>query len=209
LLAGYRHKGLSTLLDVGCGVGEYADVFAKLGFDFTGVDVSPDMVAQANRAGHRAVLLDELKEKPEQYDIVFISHVIEHLDTENLIRFLDFYIGRVKSEGILILLSPLAVDNFYYDITHVRPYYPQAIWQMWGDYKSSLSIRKNEQLRLIDIHFIRDCYRTRKWRSYYVAENKLRWHLTRCINYTAALLFLLSKARIGRKTSWLGVYKKH
>ena len=197
-----------SLLDVGCGIGEYVSTFKKYKLDFMGVDISKEMVNNANKAGHNAILLDDLKEQVKQFDIVFISHVIEHLDTETLIEFLNFYIGKLKKGGQLILLSPLGVDNFYYDITHIRAYYPQAIWQMWGDYSSSLSIKKNEQLKLTDIYFIKDSYRTRKWRSYYINDNKLAFYFTCIINYITAALFLLSNAAIGKKTSWIGVYKK-
>ncbi len=201
-------NGVVSLLDVGCGIGEYVSTFKKYNIQFTGVDVSREMVDNANRAGHRAVLLDELKKQDTQYDIVFISHVIEHLDTASLIEFINFYLSKLKSGGLLVLLSPLGVDNFYYDITHVRAYYPQAIWQMWGGYSSSLSVQKNEQLRLVDIYFVKDSYRTRKWRSYYMKDKWLQYHLARMLNYTMAALFLISNAFIGRKTSWIGVYKK-
>ncbi len=206
---GNAAKGKSiTLLDVGCGIGEYVETFKKHNIQFTGVDVSVEMVENANKAGHHAILLDELKQQVDQYDIVFISHVIEHLDSETLVEFLNIYISKLKKDGILILLSPLGVDNFYYDITHVRAYYPQAIWQMWGGYSSSLSIKKNEQLCLDDIYFVKDSYRTRKWRSYYMSDNKLAFYATRVINYVLASLYLLSNASIGRKTSWIGFYKK-
>jgi cyclopropane fatty-acyl-phospholipid synthase-like methyltransferase len=197
-----------TLLDVGCGIGEYVETFKKYNIQFTGVDVSQEMVDNANKAGHNAILLDDLKKQNDLFDIVFISHVIEHLDSETLVEFLNFYIGKLKKDGILILLSPLGVDNFYYDITHVRAYYPQAIWQMWGGYSSSLSIQKNEQLRLDDIYFVKDSYRTRKWRSYYMSDNKIAFYCTRFLNYILASLYLMSNATIGRKTSWIGFYKK-
>jgi cyclopropane fatty-acyl-phospholipid synthase-like methyltransferase len=197
-----------TLLDVGCGIGEYVETFKKYNIQFTGVDVSQEMVDNANKAGHNAILLDDLKKQNDLFDIVFISHVIEHLDSETLVEFLNFYIGKLKKDGILILLSPLGVDNFYYDITHVRAYYPQAIWQMWGGYFSSLSIQKNEQLRLDDIYFVKDSYRTRKWRSYYMSDNKIAFYCTRFLNYILASLYLMSNATIGRKTSWIGFYKK-
>ena len=82
-----------SLLDVGCGIGEYVSTFKKYKLDFMGVDISKEMVNNANKAGHNAILLDDLKEQVKQFDIVFISHVIEHLDTETLIEFLNFYIG--------------------------------------------------------------------------------------------------------------------
>lgn len=200
--------GVKSLLDVGCGLGEYAAVFKKHAIQFTGVDVSQEMVDSANQAGHNAILLTELNNSDTQFDIVFISHVIEHLDSDALIAFINFYLNKLNKDGLLILLSPLGVDNFHYDITHVRAYYPQAIWQMWGGYTSSLSVKKNEQLRLLDIYFVKDSFRTRKWRSYYVKDNWLKYQFTRMLNYITASIFLLSAGAIGKKTSWIGIYKK-
>ncbi len=200
--------GVKSLLDVGCGLGEYAAVFKKYAIQFTGVDVNQEMVDSANQVGHNAILLTELNNSDTQFDIVFISHVIEHLDSDALIAFINFYLNKLKKDGLLILLSPLGVDNFHYDITHVRAYYPQAIWQMWGGYTSSLSVKKNEQLRLLDIYFVKDSFRTRKWRSYYVKDNWLKYQFTRMLNYITASIFLLSAGAIGKKTSWIGIYKK-
>ena len=200
--------GVKSLLDVGCGLGEYAAVFKKYAIQFTGVDVNQEMVDSANQVGHNAILLTELNNSDTQFDIVFISHVIEHLDSDALIAFINFYLNKLKKDGLLILLSPLGVDNFHYDITHVRAYYPQAIWQMWGGYTSSLSVKKNEQLRLLDIYFVKDSFRTRKWRSYYIKDNWLKYQFTRMLNYITASIFLLSAGAIGKKTSWIGIYKK-
>jgi cyclopropane fatty-acyl-phospholipid synthase-like methyltransferase len=208
LLHKFGNKSQASLLDVGCGIGEYVDVFTKHKLDFTGVDISREMVDNANSKGHHAILLTELEIQTKQYDIIFISHVIEHLNTENLIEFMNFYLGKLKKGGFLLLLSPLGVDNFHYDITHVRPYYPQAIWQMWGGYTSSLSIKKNEQIKLVDIYFVKDSYRTRKWRSYYIQDNWLHTTATKIINYITASLYLLTNASFGKKVSWIGVYKK-
>jgi SAM-dependent methyltransferase len=166
------------------------------------------MIGIANSKGHHAYTVEELKKSDKKFDIIFISHVIEHMHYRDLLSFMQFYIDRLKTGGKLILLSPLLVENFYYDFTHERPYYPQAIWQMFGDYSNSLSLQKKILIQLDDIFFIKDSFRTRTWRSYYTKKNYLAFMLTRIYNYLLAALWLVSGARIGKRLSWIGVYKK-
>ena len=47
----------ARLLDVGCGTGWTSRLFARRGYDVVGVDISPDMVAQARRDS----ILDNLR----------------------------------------------------------------------------------------------------------------------------------------------------
>lgn len=51
-------EGTGSLLDVGCGTGAYATGFAALGWDYTGVDVSEDMLRRAAEKGVRTVHAD-------------------------------------------------------------------------------------------------------------------------------------------------------
>jgi SAM-dependent methyltransferase len=51
-------EGTGSLLDVGCGTGSYAAGFAALGWDYTGVDASEDMLRRAREKGVTAVQSD-------------------------------------------------------------------------------------------------------------------------------------------------------
>jgi SAM-dependent methyltransferase len=51
-------EGSGSLLDVGCGTGSYATGFAALGWDYTGVDLSEDMLRRAEAKGARTVRAD-------------------------------------------------------------------------------------------------------------------------------------------------------
>ncbi|HSU39038.1 MAG TPA: class I SAM-dependent methyltransferase [Polyangiaceae bacterium] len=47
-----KHRpGARTLLDLGCGTGRHASLLAERGYDVTGVDRSPDMLAEARARG--------------------------------------------------------------------------------------------------------------------------------------------------------------
>ena len=70
------------LLDLGCGRGDHLDVFARLGFDVAGVDVSP---AAPELAGNYRVEVadmesDPLPFAPGSFDFVFSKSVVEHMN---------------------------------------------------------------------------------------------------------------------------------
>lgn len=58
VLARLLGEGSGALLDVGCGTASYAPGFAALGWDYTGVDVSEDMLRRAAEKGARTVRAD-------------------------------------------------------------------------------------------------------------------------------------------------------
>jgi SAM-dependent methyltransferase len=58
VVAGLLGEGTGALLDVGCGTGGYAPGFAELGWDYTGVDSSEDMLRRAREKGVAAVQAD-------------------------------------------------------------------------------------------------------------------------------------------------------
>jgi SAM-dependent methyltransferase len=57
-LARLLGEGSGSLLDVGCGTGSYATGFAALGWDYTGVDLSEDMLRRAEAKGVRTMRAD-------------------------------------------------------------------------------------------------------------------------------------------------------
>lgn len=79
----------ATLLDVGCGNGEFLDLAAKLGWKVEGIDFDPQAVEVARQRGlvvHRGGI-NTLDDRAEYYDVITLSHVIEHVhDPLGLLR---------------------------------------------------------------------------------------------------------------------------
>ena len=69
------------LLDVGCGNGEFLACASAMGWIAEGIDVDPAAVAIATIAGFSAkhTDLNDPSLKPESYDQITLSHVIEHM----------------------------------------------------------------------------------------------------------------------------------
>jgi SAM-dependent methyltransferase len=68
-----------SLLDVGCGSGDYLNMFARAGFDVVGVDPDPKARSVAQKFGpvHDGTA-EDLPSLGRQFDTVLFSHVLEH-----------------------------------------------------------------------------------------------------------------------------------
>jgi 2-polyprenyl-3-methyl-5-hydroxy-6-metoxy-1,4-benzoquinol methylase len=94
-----------AVLEVGCGTGDLLDRLRTLGHRVRGVDVSPEACAIAARRG-LDVFCGTLEELPttERYELVFMSHVIEHvLDPLATVRAAA---TRLAPGGVLYLETP-------------------------------------------------------------------------------------------------------
>lgn len=93
------------VLDLGCGDGVYLDKFSR---DSVGIDASiPNLEKLATQGLHgiSADLNTTLPFDPQSFDVVFCSHLLEHVDAPiNLIR--ESY-RILKNEGLIIIAVPL------------------------------------------------------------------------------------------------------
>lgn len=70
----------ATALDIGCSTGWLLDLFAEAGYRTYGVERSPSAI-EAQAAGHRvhAVDIETGVDLPERFDVVTMTHLLEHL----------------------------------------------------------------------------------------------------------------------------------
>jgi len=86
------------LLEIGCGNGAALGRLVRLGWVGCGMDTDPQAVAQARLSGLQVECgtLEDLGYDAERFDVVIISHVLEHTgEPENLLR----EIRRVLKKG--------------------------------------------------------------------------------------------------------------
>ncbi len=73
-----------TVLDVGTGTALFAEAFAGLGLQATGVDVNPEMVEWARKhvpgARFEAAAAERLPFPDRSFDLVFLGHVLHESD---------------------------------------------------------------------------------------------------------------------------------
>jgi SAM-dependent methyltransferase len=102
--------GGGSLLDVGCGAGDFLEVLQmQSGWQVTGLEPNPDAAAYAQRVRHLKVVTGTLpySEFPNSsFDIVTMWHVFEHVPNPSEI--LNEARRLLKPDGVLIVGLPVA-----------------------------------------------------------------------------------------------------
>jgi len=128
--------GAAPVLDAGCGRGEFLGLLREAGIEARGVDADADMVAYARGEGldvTQADVLAHLEElEPGSLGGLFAAQLVEHLPPPALVRFLELAHRAVRRDGVLVLetinpLSPLALRNYFADLTHAQPLVPETL----------------------------------------------------------------------------------
>src|SRR5690348_295874 len=147
------------ILDVGCGYGRLLEQMEKRGLTATGVDVNPEIVAANISKGLRCVTHEEFTKSKDTYDVMVMSHVIEHFPPAQLVTFMDSYLDRLKIDGQLIIATPLLSDFFYDDFDHIRPYQPTGLLLVFGGNRAQMQYYARNQLKLRDLWFRKSPFR--------------------------------------------------
>jgi O-antigen chain-terminating methyltransferase len=123
--------GCESVLDIGCGRGEFLDQLRAAGVRCRGIDLDRDAVDFCRSKDHEAECADLFAYLPEladrSLDGVFAAHVIEHLPPERLPELTRLCSEKLRSGGVFVAETPnpqclasLAL-HFYNDPTHIRP----------------------------------------------------------------------------------------
>jgi len=91
----------ARILDVGCGYGSKLKQLTELGYtNVKGVEINHAIVDAVKREGFAVVSADEfvLDEQKEAYDLLLMSHIIEHFQYKDLIKFIENYLPASNSE---------------------------------------------------------------------------------------------------------------
>ncbi len=120
-----------SVLDIGCGRGEFLEMMQAAGIPAKGIDLSPESVATCRHKTLDAEVADlfvYLENLPEaSLDGIFCSQVVEHLPPERLPEMIRLCASRLERNGALAIETPnpecLAIfaTHFYLDPTHQRP----------------------------------------------------------------------------------------
>lgn len=100
-----------TILDYGCGGGRFVVEAVEKGFEVTGTEYNPDLVANLTKTFPKATFLtiDDFYKSDKKYDIIFLSNVLEHLTNpkEIMLKLKE----RLSENGIFALEGPIE-NNF-------------------------------------------------------------------------------------------------
>jgi 2-polyprenyl-3-methyl-5-hydroxy-6-metoxy-1,4-benzoquinol methylase len=134
-------RARSRVLDIGCNKGYLLAVLAEAGFQHLhGVDLSPLDVQVAKTIVPGAELLcgdaqDYLTQRPDQFDVVIIKAVMEHLPKQETLPMLEAIRQGLKPGGIVLVDVPnmdwlFASHERYMDFTHETGFTAQSLRQV-------------------------------------------------------------------------------
>lgn len=122
-----QNNTVGTLLDIGCGTGDFLVEAQKRGWTVTGFEPSDQARVLAEKKGVR--LISDFKELADaSFDVITLWHVLEHIP--NLEEQIVELKRLLKADGKLVL----AVPNYKsYDATYYKEYWaaydvPRHIW---------------------------------------------------------------------------------
>jgi 2-polyprenyl-3-methyl-5-hydroxy-6-metoxy-1,4-benzoquinol methylase len=105
-----------TLLDIGCGTGEYLKTGLEFGLIVTGIDIDPSITEYTRRKYPVNVVTGQFGRDsfpPESFDVIVLSHVIEHLQRpKEMLANIHF---ALKTGGLLVMCTPNA-DSLMEDL---------------------------------------------------------------------------------------------
>ena len=136
LLAGSRER---SILDVGCANGLLAGYLKGEGFaEVVGVDVNEALAAQAREhvdgefvAGDALAFL----QGGRRFDIIFLLNVVEHIERDGLVAFMEAVRGALKEGGFAVVRTPnmshvMAAGHLADDLTHCTGLTEQSLRQL-------------------------------------------------------------------------------
>ncbi len=129
-------RGAAPVVDLGCGRGEFLVLLREAGLEAKGVDVDADMVAYARGEGleveHTGAVeyLEGLADG--SLGGIFAAQLLEHLPASTVVRLLELSTAKLRTGGLLVAetinpLSPLALRNYFADLTHAQPLVPETL----------------------------------------------------------------------------------
>jgi len=201
------HRRISVL-EVGCGLGDKMKLLQRMGFNsILGVEKNPLLVKRAADRGLNVLSSGEFRDlhPRRHFDLLVMSHVIEHLSYDSFTGFMDFYLDHLRSGGWLLIITPILHTGFFMDLDHTRPYYPQGMQDYFGNGGQQIQVHSRHRLKLRDIRFRRSPFKLRMNRALLLKRNDFA---PRLCNLLLAFLFKGSFGIIGRKTAWIGLFEK-
>jgi len=127
--------GAATVIDLGCGRGEWLEVVRDANLEGVGVDLNDVFVQSCTDAGLEAVRADAVGYLQglagDSVSVITSFHLIEHLRLDQLLALLDAAHRVLRPGGLLVLETPnpenlvVGACSFYLDPTHRHPLPPQ------------------------------------------------------------------------------------
>lgn len=124
----------STVVDIGCGRGEFLELLAERGVQAVGLEIDPALVAEGRSRGLDVVHDDAIgwlvRAEDESLDGIVLIQVIEHLSPQEVVELVALARDKLRRGGRAIIetVNPQSLITFarafYIDPTHSTPIHP-------------------------------------------------------------------------------------
>ena len=133
----YFERVEGSVLDIGCGRGEFIDLLQAHGIRARGIDLNHEMAQVCRERGLDVSEGDAVSYLADLPDAslggIFAAQVVEHLEPSYLLRMLDLAFQKLQPGGVLVLetLNPACwtafFESYIRDITHRWPLHPETL----------------------------------------------------------------------------------
>ena len=128
----YLDPEVESLLDIGCGRGEWVGLLQRNSIDAMGIDLNEAMLAAGRKAGVKNLRAIDafafFKESPaDSFDCITAFHIVEHIPFEQLFYFFEELRRIAKPNAQIFIETPnpanimVGAYTFYKDPTHLNP----------------------------------------------------------------------------------------
>jgi 2-polyprenyl-3-methyl-5-hydroxy-6-metoxy-1,4-benzoquinol methylase len=195
------------ILDVGCGNARYLSLLKQKAYTVEGVEKNIDIVNQNKKNGFTCYTPEEFELSNKKYKLIILSHIIEHFSPDDLLKFLNYYLTRLETNGYIIIATPLHSPYFYDDFDHVKPYHPLGIEMVFGKNRAQVQYQSDHKLELKDIWYRKSPFLSTHQKSKYI-KSFFSTRFYQLYDFISAMIYHLSFGVVGRKDGWVGLYVK-
>lgn len=128
------------VLEIGAGHGQFAEYVTSMGHEYNFVDLSPAVARDMHAKGFVGVCADveDAPESMNEFDIVWLSHVLEHCETPSQATSLIRNAAkRCSRAGFIVVVSPDATsfkwEFFASDWSHGYPTFRRNVAQIMNE----------------------------------------------------------------------------
>ena len=143
-----KHSGqLESILDFGCGTGDFVEYLNRRKLNAEGVEPNSSAFQKAKENGIN--VYKKITEVEKTYDAITLFHVLEHVDDYN--ETLEELVFRLNSRGLLLIAVPnyKSYDALYYKEKWAAWDVPRHLWHFSKENIKDLA--KEYNLELIKI----------------------------------------------------------
>jgi cyclopropane fatty-acyl-phospholipid synthase-like methyltransferase len=130
----------ARIIDVACGAGHFLYFLQQEGYTNTqGIDLSEEQLEVAGKMGvgnlQKIDIFEYLPRYSQEFDFIIANDIIEHLNKDEVLKFLDIIYASLKIDGKALISAPnaqalLGAGKVFIDFTHEQGFTPGSLSQV-------------------------------------------------------------------------------